>query len=107
MPVIAHTTSSHPADPTNRPISAETMKTPDPIIDPATSMVESSKPSCLTNPSDVVSSSFTPPRDFESSAIQFAKCLSRIKMSRKSTASQDCSAPRRLEQRRLHDQLCE
>src|SRR6476619_2150047 len=70
MPVIAHTTSSHPADPTNRPISAETMKTPDPIIDPATSMVESSKPSCLTNPSDVVCSSFTSLWDFESSAIR-------------------------------------
>jgi len=48
-PVTAHTKSSQPGDPTNRPMSAETMKIPDPIIEPATSIVESSKPSPLTN----------------------------------------------------------
>ena len=48
-PVTAHTTSSQPDEPTNRAISADTMKMPEPIIEPATSMVESSKPNPLTN----------------------------------------------------------
>jgi hypothetical protein len=43
-PASAHTVSSHPAVPTSRTISAETMKMPEPIIAPATSMVASNKP---------------------------------------------------------------
>ena len=38
-------TSSQPAEPTWRAMSAETMKIPEPIIDPATSIVESRSPS--------------------------------------------------------------
>ena len=49
-PVTPHTTSSQPAEPTNRAMSAETMKTPEPIIEPATSIVESSKPRPLMKP---------------------------------------------------------
>ncbi len=48
-PVTAQTTSSQPEEPTSRAMSAETMKMPEPIIEPATSIVESSKPSPLTN----------------------------------------------------------
>ena len=44
MPVIIHEASSQPGLPTLRAISAETMKMPEPIIDPATSMVESNSP---------------------------------------------------------------
>src|SRR5439155_21920556 len=54
-PVTAQTTSSQPDEPTNRAMSAETMKTPEPIIEPATSMVESSNPRPRMN-----FSSFTP-----------------------------------------------
>ena len=46
---MAHTASSQPAPPTWRAMSAETMKMPDPIIDPATSIVESNSPSPRTN----------------------------------------------------------
>jgi hypothetical protein len=48
-PVTIQTTSNHPGEPTWRAIIEETMKIPEPIIEPATSMVESSKPSPLTN----------------------------------------------------------
>ncbi len=48
-PVTIHTTRSHPGEPTCRAMIDETMKIPEPIIEPATSMVESSKPSPLTN----------------------------------------------------------
>jgi hypothetical protein len=41
---------SQPAEPTWREMSAGTMKMPDPIIDPATIMVESRSPSSRTNP---------------------------------------------------------
>src|SRR5437764_13549899 len=41
---MIQTTNNHPGEPTCREISAETMKMPDPIIEPATSMVESSNP---------------------------------------------------------------
>jgi len=44
-----------PADPTWRAMSAETMKMPDPIIDPATIIVESTRPSSLRNPVDLSS----------------------------------------------------
>jgi hypothetical protein len=47
--VTIHTTSSHPGEPTCLAMIDETMKIPEPIIEPATSMVESSKPSPLTN----------------------------------------------------------
>jgi hypothetical protein len=49
---------SQPGEPTSRAISAETIKIPEPkpIIDPATSMVASRKPSPLIRPpSDAVS----------------------------------------------------
>src|ERR1039457_2185539 len=48
-PVTSHATNSQPADRTWRLMSADTMKMPEPIIDPATSMVESSKPRLCTN----------------------------------------------------------
>ena len=44
MPVMIHEASSQPGLPTLRDISADTMKMPEPIIDPATSMVESNSP---------------------------------------------------------------
>jgi hypothetical protein len=40
---------SHIGEPTLRAMPAETMKMPDPIIDPATSMVASVKVRALTN----------------------------------------------------------
>ena len=40
-PVITHATSSQPAEPTCRAISAETMKMPEPMMMPATIMMES------------------------------------------------------------------
>src|SRR6185312_1928856 len=43
-PAIAHATSNHPGLPISRAISDETMKIPEPIITPITSMVESNKP---------------------------------------------------------------
>ncbi len=48
-PVTSHTTNSQPAEPTWREMSAETMKMPEPIIEPATIMVESSRPRPWTN----------------------------------------------------------
>src|SRR6266487_4285856 len=48
MPDSAHTTSSRPGAWTSRRISAETMKIPEPIIDPTTSAVASSRESALT-----------------------------------------------------------
>src|SRR5882724_5521179 len=47
--------NSPPADPVFRPMSAETMKIPDPIIDPTTIVVESNKLSARTKPADSVS----------------------------------------------------
>src|SRR5437763_12784116 len=47
--------SSQPAEPIRRPMSAETMKMPEPIIDPATIIVESQVPSSRTNPVDLSS----------------------------------------------------
>jgi hypothetical protein len=41
---MTHESSSHPGLPTLRAISEETMKMPEPIIDPATSIVESNSP---------------------------------------------------------------
>ena len=49
-PVTSHATSSQPGAPTCRLISAETIKIPEPIIEPATIIVESSKPSPRTKP---------------------------------------------------------
>src|SRR5437899_7820576 len=48
-PVTSQTTSNQPGAPTCRAMIEETMKMPEPIIDPATSMVESSKPRPRTN----------------------------------------------------------
>src|ERR1700716_2734384 len=48
-PVTSQTTSNQPGAPTCRAMIEETMKMPEPIIEPATSMVESSKPRPLTN----------------------------------------------------------
>jgi hypothetical protein len=42
--VITHTITSHPALPTFLTMSALTMNIPDPIIDPATTMVASNNP---------------------------------------------------------------
>src|SRR5428012_8161 len=43
-PVNTQTASNQPDEPTSREISAETMKMPEPIMEPATSMVESNRP---------------------------------------------------------------
>src|SRR5438445_2032149 len=48
-PVISHTTKSHPGEPTCRAMSADTIKIPEPIMDPATIIVESKRPSPRTN----------------------------------------------------------
>ena len=48
-PVTSQATKSQPGDPTCRAMSADTMKMPDPIMDPATIIVESSRPSPWTN----------------------------------------------------------
>src|SRR5690349_10075574 len=42
-PASAHATSSHPGEPTRREDSAEVMKMPEPIIDPTTIIVASSR----------------------------------------------------------------
>src|SRR5262245_51276262 len=49
-PVTTHTTSSQPGAPTCFEMPPETIKIPEPIIDPATIMVESSKPRPRMNP---------------------------------------------------------
>ena len=51
-PVSTHTASIQKGEPTNLPISAETMKMPEPIIVPATSMVASVSVNALTKPVD-------------------------------------------------------
>ena len=48
-PAISHTSSSMPGEPTWRAMSAETMKTPEPIMDPATSAVASTRVKARTN----------------------------------------------------------
>src|ERR1700691_4219959 len=47
-PLASHTTRSNPGLPTCRAISAETIKIPDPIIEPATIMLASRRPRLLT-----------------------------------------------------------
>src|SRR5712692_8182804 len=49
MPDRAHTTSSKPGACTSLRISAETMKMPEPIIEPTTRAVASSREMALTN----------------------------------------------------------
>src|SRR4051812_23047508 len=49
-PVRTQTPSSQPDEPTSRAISAETMKMPEPIMAPATSMVASNSPSRFWKP---------------------------------------------------------
>jgi hypothetical protein len=44
-PVMTHVASSQPAEPVCATMSAATMKMPEPIIDPATSIVPSQRPS--------------------------------------------------------------
>src|SRR6185503_18839812 len=44
MPVTSHAASSQPGLPMLRAMSAETMKIPEPIIDPTTTIVESYRP---------------------------------------------------------------
>src|SRR5215208_3788265 len=51
-PETTHAISSQKGELTVREISAETMKMPDPIIDPATSIVASVSVSALTNSRD-------------------------------------------------------
>jgi hypothetical protein len=48
-PVINQTARSHPPEPTVRAMSALTIKMPDPIIDPTTSMVAPYRPRALLN----------------------------------------------------------
>ncbi len=48
-PVISHAPISSAGDCTSREISADTIKMPDPIIDPITSMVALVRPSPLTS----------------------------------------------------------
>src|SRR5262245_9379605 len=52
-PVMTHVISSQPDAPTCRTMSADTMKMPEPIIDPATIIVESHSPSSRRKPVDV------------------------------------------------------
>src|SRR3954467_9869044 len=54
MPDTTHAMSSHSGEPTDLEISAETMKIPEPIIEPATSMVASVSVNALTNSRDDV-----------------------------------------------------
>src|SRR5579863_561683 len=54
-PVIIQAASSPPVDPASRAMSAETMKMPEPIIEPTTIVVESNRPSPRTNPEVSVS----------------------------------------------------
>src|SRR5438132_7573521 len=49
-PVTSHAHSNHPGAPTCRLMSADTIKMPEPIIEPATIIVESSKPRPRTKP---------------------------------------------------------
>src|SRR2546421_12769513 len=49
-PVRIHVSSSPPAEPVCREISAATMKIPDPIIEPTTIMVPSNNPMARTKP---------------------------------------------------------
>ena len=49
-PVITQATSKPPAEPVCREISADTIKIPEPIIDPTTIMVESNNPRPRTKP---------------------------------------------------------
>ena len=49
-PVRIQTRSSQPLEPTSRAMSAETMKMPEPIMVPATSMVASKRPRRLLKP---------------------------------------------------------
>jgi hypothetical protein len=51
-PATTHAISSQKGEPTVRLMSAETMKIPDPIIEPATSMVASVSVIALTNSRD-------------------------------------------------------
>src|ERR1051325_10948326 len=51
-PASAHAASSHPGEPTSRDDSAETINIPDPIIDPTTIMVASSRLSPRTSLGD-------------------------------------------------------
>src|SRR5215210_1458947 len=51
-PAITHAMSSQKGEPTVRLMSAETMKMPEPIIDPATSIVASVSVIALTNSRD-------------------------------------------------------
>src|ERR1700690_1856821 len=48
-PVTAQAPINKAGEPTSRAISAETMKIPEPIMDPVTSMVELVRPRPLTN----------------------------------------------------------
>src|SRR5207247_10310449 len=49
MPVMTQATSSQPGLPLSRAICADTMKMPEPIIEPTTTMVESYRPSPRLN----------------------------------------------------------
>src|SRR5262245_31031388 len=44
VPEIAQAARSHPGEPVTRPLSAETMKMPDPIMEPTTRVVASRRP---------------------------------------------------------------
>src|SRR5438067_1553228 len=48
-PLTSQITISQPEEPTSRAMSADTMKMPEPIIEPATSMVASNRPSLRWN----------------------------------------------------------
>lgn len=52
IPATTHDISSQKGDPTVRLMSAETMKIPEPIIEPATSIVASVRVIALTNSRD-------------------------------------------------------
>jgi hypothetical protein len=51
-PDTTHAINSQKGEPTSRDISADTMKIPDPIMEPATNIVASVRVSALTNSRD-------------------------------------------------------
>src|ERR1043166_3825499 len=58
-PVTIQTTSNQPGEPTWRAMMDETIKIPEPIIEPATSIVESNNPNPLTSFSSATDASVT------------------------------------------------
>src|SRR5882762_10086733 len=78
-PVITQTATSHPALPTLRTMSALTIKIPDPIMEPATSMVPSHNPKTGLNSFSLM------PKDKRRVTFQKFYCLTFISMAKLSS----------------------